>query len=205
MRQDPRIALFGGSFDPIHLGHLGIASRAREALELDEVRFLPCRQSPHKEGPPAAPDAERVRMIELALEPYSWARPDFRELEAPPPSYSADSVRAIRAELPDARLFWILGLDQWQALPRWREPDFLARELEFIVFSRHGDPRPRDGWTMTPVSGTHPASSSEIRRRIAAGRDVSDWLPAAVAEHIHRTGLYRNPGAADPSAIGPRR
>lgn len=196
MAPAPRIALFGGSFDPIHLGHLEIARRAQHALDLDEVRFLPCRRSPHKPGAPLASDADRARMIELAIAAEPWARLDRRELDAPPPSYSDLTVRAMRATFPAARLFWIVGHDQWQALPRWRNPDYLARELEFIVFSRDGTPGPRAGWTMHPVDGTHPASSSEIRRRLAAGLEVSDWLPPAVLGYLLAHRLYPAPPTA---------
>lgn len=191
MNPPRRLALFGGSFDPVHLGHLAIARRSVQALALDEVRFLPCRRSPHKETRPGASDADRLAMLEIATSGLPWARVDDFELRSPPPSYSVRTVRHMQEVFPGARLFWILGRDQWQALPRWREPESLARMLEFIVFSRDGAPEPRPGWRMHPVPGTHPASSTALRDNLAAGKTPHDWLPQGVLDYIHDHQIYR--------------
>jgi nicotinate-nucleotide adenylyltransferase len=186
-----RIALFGGSFDPVHLGHLEIARRSVDALDLDQVRFLPCRRSPHKETRPGASDADRLAMLELATAGLPWAVIDDFDLRTPGPSYSVRTVRHMRGRFPDARLFWIVGRDQWDALPRWREPDALAAEVEFIVFARDGDPLPRPGWRMHPLAGRHPASSTVLRDALAAGTEPPAWLPPRVLGHIRRHRLYR--------------
>lgn len=187
-----RIGLFGGSFDPIHMGHLLIAREAAAQLKLDEVRFIPCRVSPHKlDHPPASAEA-RLEMLKLATSRLPWARIDESELRQKTPSYSYMTVERARAEHPEAKLFWLLGTDQWKALPTWKEATQLSDQLEFIVFRRGDPPSPRDGWKMTPIKGDHPASSSAIREAIRNRRPTQDWLPAAVESYIKEHGLYQH-------------
>ena len=192
MSQDPprRIALFGGTFDPVHRGHLEIASRAREAMALDEVRFLPCRTSPHKVGVASAPAEDRLEMVRLATRSLSWATVDDFDLINPPPSYSYLTAEEMTRRFPGARLFWIMGADQWRALPLWKHPDRLAELVEFIVFSRDGAPGPHPGWRMHHLPGTHPASATAIRRELAAGGSADLWLTPEVADFIRGRRLY---------------
>lgn len=192
MTNDYRIALFGGSFDPVHLGHIEIARQAVELLELDEVRFIPCRISPHKLGHPPAPAEARLEMLRTALANYPWASIDDSELHAPPPSYSYKTAARIQLEQPLARLFWLLGTDQWEALPGWQEPEKLAETLEFIVFTREVLPIPREGWRMQTIHGHHPASSSAIREGVRSGGIPSGWLPPGVKSLIEHHQLYRS-------------
>ena len=186
-----RIALFGGTFDPIHLGHLEIATRAREAMSLDEVRFLPCHTSPHKIGVASAPAGDRLEMVRLATHGLPWAVVDDFDLRSPPPSYSYLTAGEMARRFPGARLFWIMGADQWRALPSWKNPDQLAELVEFIVFSRDGAPEPHPAWRMQHLQGTHPASATSIRRDLAAGTSSNDWLAPAVADFIRERGLYK--------------
>lgn len=187
-----RIALFGGTFDPIHLGHLEIAKRAAEALQLDRVIFLPCHTSPHKTGIETAPAADRLEMARLATRELSWAEVDDYDLTAPAPSYSYRTAEEMASRHPGARLYWLMGADQWRALPRWAEPQRLASVVEFIVFARDGAPLPHPGWTMHFLKGEHPASATEIRRRLRHGEDAGEWLPEAVATYISRHRLYQD-------------
>ena len=184
-----RLALFGGTFDPIHRGHLELAGRAREALALDEVRFLPCHTSPHKIGVASAPPDDRLEMVRLAIRGLPWATVDDFDLRTPPPSYSYLTAEEMARRFPRARLFWIMGADQWRALPSWKDPERLAQLVEFIVSARDGAPEPRPGWRMHPLAGSHPASATAIRRDLAAGR-AAEWLDPAVAAHIRAKGLY---------------
>jgi nicotinate-nucleotide adenylyltransferase len=186
-----RIALFGGTFDPIHQGHVEIATRAKESMDLDQVIFLPCRVSPHKIGIASAPPDDRLEMARLATRGLPWAEVDDFDLVSPPPSYSYLTAGEMARRFPGARLFWIMGADQWRALPAWKEPERLAALVEFLVFSRDGRPEPRAGFRMTPLSGTHPASATAIRHDLAAGGPAVKWLPPAVATYIRQHGLYK--------------
>ncbi len=188
----PRIALFGGTFDPIHQGHLEIARRAVDALALDRVIFLPCRTSPHKIGVESAPAADRLEMVRLATEDLPWAVVDDFDLVSPPPSYSYRTAEEMARRFPGARLFWLMGADQWRALPRWKEPDRLAAAVGFIVFARDGEPEPHPPWRLHFLAGGHPASATRIRESVAAGTIPMDWLPEKVAAHIARRGLYKS-------------
>ena len=191
MKSHPRIALFGGSFDPIHQGHLLIAEQAVRSLELDEVRFIPCRISPHKLDHPPASSEARLDMLRLATAGRAWATVDESELLESPPSYSYKTAARIHAENPAARLFWLLGTDQWESLPSWKQPQRLAELLEFIVFRRGKAPQPRSGWRMTSIEGNHPASSSAIREAIQNNQPTHNWLHPEVARYIEEHDLFR--------------
>lgn len=185
-----RIGLFGGTFDPIHLGHVAIATLARDALALDQVRFLPCHTSPHKIGVASAPAADRLEMARLATHDLAWAAVDDHDLTGPPPAYSVRTAEEMARRYPGARLFWIMGADQWRALPTWKDPERLAELVEFIVFARDGEPRPHPGWRLHFVAGSHPASATTIRQEFACGRIPDAMLDPAVAAFIVRRGLY---------------
>ena len=186
-----RIGLFGGTFDPIHLGHVHLAGVARDALGLDEVRFLPCRISPHKSGTSPAPAADRLEMLRRATRDIPWAVVDDWELTSSEPSYSVLTARAMAARDTDARLFWIMGADQWDVLQTWQDPDVLASLVEFIVLARDGQhPAPRDGYHLHVVHGEHPASATTIRQAANAGHTEIPWLHPQVAQWIGGRRLY---------------
>lgn len=186
-----KIALFGGTFDPVHLGHIHLATLAKEALELDEVRFLPCRISPHKEGSQPASGEDRCEMLRLATEDVPWAVVDDFELHQPSPSYSFQTAKAMAARFPDARLFWIMGGDQWNSLPHWKNPDRLAELVEFVVLSRGEPIKPLKGYRLHVVDGRHHASATKIREAIESGESTHPWLDARVAAWIARRKLYQ--------------
>lgn len=186
-----KICLFGGTFDPIHLGHIHIASEAVAQLGLDRIIFLPCQQSPHKTGQQHAEAIHRHAMCELAAHSFDWAEVDDHDLTTPPPSYSWKTAQAMRKRFPDARLFWLMGTDQWEALPRWDQPDKLSHLVEFIVFARGEEPTPRQGYRMHAMKGDHPASATQIRQSIR-GHDTPPWLHPEVAQYIKSHKLYEN-------------
>lgn len=178
---ESRIAIFGGSFDPVHRGHLAMAAAARERLTLDEVVFMPCAVSPFKNGTVAS-GPQRLGMLEAAIrdEQLAWAAVSDFELNRPAPSYSWETARHFTATQPGVSWHWILGTDQWEQIHRWAEPEMLRSMLHFIVFSRVGTMvRDRPGWTYTPIEFEHPASSTAIRRDFAGHRD---WLTPGVAK-----------------------
>ncbi|MEI6655424.1 MAG: nicotinate (nicotinamide) nucleotide adenylyltransferase [Verrucomicrobiota bacterium] len=187
-----KIALFGGTFDPVHLGHMHIAGSAHQTLGLEEVRFLPCRISPHKAGQEPTPADDRLEMLRRATADLPWAVVDDCEVRSVGPSFSYVTAAAMRVRFSSARLFWIMGGDQWEALPQWRHPERLAACVEFVVFSRGDPPRPRDGYMMHALAGNHPASATAIREAFALGDITHPWLAPAVAEWMVRRRLYRS-------------
>lgn len=185
-----KIAIFGGTFDPVHEGHLEIATKAVATLALNQVIFLPCRRSPHKTETPGASDAERLEMLKIATSHLPWAIVEDYELQKPPPSYTWETVRHLKQKLPpQTQLFLLIGLDQWNNLPRWQNTEALAADLEFIVVGRSGHPRPRSGFRAHFIKGNHPASASEIRKILALG-GTPDWLPPEVTRFISKKDLY---------------
>jgi nicotinate-nucleotide adenylyltransferase len=192
MPEARRIALFGGTFDPVHLGHVHLARTAKTALTLDEVRFIPCRISPHKAETCPTPASDRLEMLRLATRGLPWALVDDFEAEREGPSYSWQTAEAMRARFPGARLFWIMGTDQWNSLPDWAKPERLAACVEFIVFTRGTPPKPREGYVLHALEGGHPASATAIREAIAAGENARDWLHPDVYRWIIEQGLYRD-------------
>jgi nicotinate-nucleotide adenylyltransferase len=163
----PRIGLFGGSFDPIHLGHTGVAERAADDWRLDAVLVIPAYRSPFKtEGRAPMDNDLRWRLVQLACADHPRLVPCAIELARGGVSYAIDTVRAVKAQNPDAELFYIIGEDNIAGLPLWREADTLATLCRFITF-----PRTRE-------------SSTEIRRRIAAGESLEGWVCPAVARAL---------------------
>jgi nicotinate-nucleotide adenylyltransferase len=189
-----RIGLYGGSFDPVHLGHLLVAEAACEEMRLDRIVFIPAARSPFKPGLAPAPDALRLRWLRIALA----GRPDFAvddlELRRGGTSYTIDTIREFAARHPNAELCWLIGADHVPTLHQWREAEVLARRVEFIMIPRPGSPpvpapepfrvRPLRGW---PLS----VSSSEIRDRIRAGKPVDHLLPPHVAAAVRESSAYR--------------
>ncbi len=189
MKAGARIALFGGTFDPVHEGHLHIARLAHQQAELDAVLFLPCQQSPHKTAPTQASAEDRLAMLRLAVtEP--WMQVEDWETTQPPPSYSYQTLQHFLALAPDADWFWLMGHDQWQALPRWKHPEILAEHLTFLVFTRGEAPEAREGYRMMHLRGVHPASASALRDPVDPHYLDANWLPHRVRAWIQEKGLY---------------
>ena len=183
------ICLFGGTFDPIHLGHTHIAAAAVEQFDLDQVIFLPCHLSPHKTGETDASASQRLAMCRLATDEFAWAQVDDHDLVGSGPWYSWLTVEAMRLRFPDARIYWLMGTDQWQALPRWSRSEYLSDLVEFIVFTRGDAPEPHPGYRMHAIEGDHPASATAIRHR-AATQLMTRWLHPAVSDYIKTHALY---------------
>lgn len=191
VKSNPRIALFGGTFDPVHAGHLHIARLAREQADLDAVIFLPCPQSPHKSQSTQASIADRLAMLHLATAADSWMQVSDYEATAPTPSYSYRTVEHYVAQSPATQWFWLMGCDQWLALPRWKNPKILAHHMTFLVFSRGEIPQPRDGYRMQHLQGDHPASATAIRDPQSEHFLQDDWLPVDVKNYIRQQHLYQ--------------
>ncbi|NWK56029.1 nicotinate (nicotinamide) nucleotide adenylyltransferase [Verrucomicrobiaceae bacterium N1E253] len=183
------LCLFGGTFDPIHLGHTHIAQAAVDSLGLDRVLFLPCGQSPHKAGQKHADAHHRLKMCQLATRDIEWAEVDDHDLTAPPPSYSHRLAGTMAKRYPGARLFWLMGTDQWKAFPHWHRPDELAQLVEFIVFSRGEPAKPLKNYRLHTIHGDHPAAATQIRNTPKAAKS---WLHPAVYDYIQENRLYQH-------------
>lgn len=190
MDRKRKIALFGGTFDPVHRGHLHMAEAAHHSLKLDEVRFIPCEISPHKSDQKPASGRERYEMLQLATTGLSWAVVDDFELQKIGPSFSYQTAEAMAQRYPGDRLFWIMGGDQWAALPRWEKPELLAQLVEFIVIARGEVPQPRKGYRLHVIKSEHPASSTSLRQLVFQGALAHPWLDPTVAEYIEEHRLY---------------
>lgn len=178
-----RTCLFGGSFDPVHAGHLAIAAAAQAACGLDRVVFLPAACSPFKqEGAAMFPPEVRLDMLRDATRGLPWAEVSDLDLRLPPPSWSWRLVEARRAECPGEELYWLLGTDQWELLHLWARPEYLAEHLTFIVCHRGSVPAERPGVRAHFLRGPeHPASASVIRSCLQAGEPLPPaWLPEEV-------------------------
>jgi len=190
----PSIGLFGGSFDPIHHGHLIVARVAAESLGLDEVRFMPAREQPFKHGRHAAPAADRAVMLELAIAGSPGFAVERAELERPGPSYTVDTLESLRAREPRAAFTLLLGADAAAELGAWHRAGELPSLARIVVLARPGTPVPSS--PLIAASLEVPAvdiSATEIRRRARAGLPVRYWVPDAVAEYMARHRLYLDP------------
>ena len=188
-----RIGLFGGSFDPVHLGHLLVAQAAREELELARLCFIPAAQSPFKPQSQPTPAPQRLRLLRLALAEQPWCEIDDQEVRRGGVSYTIETVRDYARRFPEAQLFYLIGADHVPLLPQWREADELGRRVEFVVIPRPGQaqtpfPAPFRGRRLAgfPLG----VSSSQIRARVKAGLSIDHLVPAAVAEAIRNNRLY---------------
>lgn len=210
------LGLLGGAFDPVHIGHLRSAIAVREELQLERVDFIPAAQSPLKGG--AALTAEhRLAMLQLAVRDVPGLDVDARELERPGPSYTVDTLKALRAEYGAARpLLWIVGSDILTTLSQWSRWRELLDHAHLVVMARPGASDPEDEvkkWIASHqmegnLAVTQPAggvvlvrqplldiASSQIRALIAEGRDTRFLMPDAVMEYIERHTLFNRDSA----------
>jgi len=188
-----RVGLYGGSFDPVHVGHLLVAQAAREEVQLDKVIFVPAAQSPFKPDRKLSPDKIRVRMLRLALVGRTYCEIDTQELERGGISYTIDTVRKYKEQSAQAELFYLIGADHVGQLTKWRDAGDLAALVEFVVIPRPGQvqqelPKGFRGRHLTgfPLG----VSSSQIRERVRNGFPVDLLTGAPVAEAIRDNGLY---------------
>jgi nicotinate-nucleotide adenylyltransferase len=193
LRSMLRIGLFGGSFDPVHLGHLLVAQAAREELQLERLFFIPAAQSPFKPERQSTPAPLRLRLLRLALAGCEWCELDEQEVRRGGVSYTIDTVRNYVKRFPQTQLFYLIGADHLQQLPKWRGAPELARLVQMAVIPRPGQ---NDAPLPDPFRGQMLAgfplgvSSSQIRARIEDGLPIDHLVPAAVAESIRNNRLY---------------
>ena len=190
-----RIGLFGGSFDPVHLAHLALARQALDQLQLDELRWVPVGHAWQKSRA-MTPAAQRDAMLLLAIEGEPRFVLERCELQRAGPSYTLDTLRELQAATHGAKWYLLIGQDQYRNLHTWHGVDELLQRVTLAVALRPGEPAEADArvraapmvaLAMPPMD----ISATEIRRRAAAGRDISALVPSAVAQYIYQQGLYR--------------
>jgi nicotinate-nucleotide adenylyltransferase len=187
-----RLGIYGGTFDPVHHGHLLLARDALEQLRLDAVLFVPASRSPFKAHQANATDARRVAMLQLALKHESRFWLSHCELDRPPPSYSYDTALEIQEAFPRAELFWLIGADQIDGLTRWHRADDLRKMVTFVVLPRTGPGTPAPSRTVLslPQPRRVDISATEIRHRVKSRLPIDHLVPASIAAYIKRHGLY---------------
>lgn len=203
-----RLGVYGGTFDPVHCGHLAVARSVREAFDLGRVLFIPARQSPLR-APPLASATDRLAMVRRAIEDEPTFEASTIDIERPGPSYMVDTLQGLAARRAGAELFLILGADALRDLPAWRQADRILAAARIIAV-----PRPGHATEIPPeVLALHPnaarrihlhrmppvdIAASRIRRLCAQGRAIDRVAPQAVAAYIAARRLYAS-GGTDPS------
>ena len=188
-----RIGLFGGTFDPVHLGHTMVAQAALAEVRLDRLFIIPAAQSPFKPEQSPAPAADRLAWLRLAFGNEPRCEIDAQEIERAGVSYSIDTVRAVTERFPDAELFYLIGADHVPTLPEWREAEALAALATFVVIPRLGEtenqfPEPFRGRVLRgqPVE----ISASDIRARLREGKSIEQLVPPGVAAALKTGHIY---------------
>jgi nicotinate-nucleotide adenylyltransferase len=200
-----RLGIFGGTFDPVHLGHLIVAEQCREQARLDLVLFVPSARPPHKREQPLTPFAQRAEMLALALAGQPAFRVEELEKDRPGPSYTADTLAELQQCYPEADLFLLIGADTLTDLPYWYMPARIAEQATLLVVAR-------PGWQMPTPESLRAAlklpegdalrqqliksplidiRSRDLRQRVAQGRSIRYLVPRAVEVYIAEKGLYR--------------
>lgn len=207
------VAVLGGTFDPVHLGHLHSALELKQRLRLDELRMMPCRLPPHRESPGCSGE-RRLAMLQLACRDTELLVDD-REMGRPGPSYSVETLQQLRAELGDnVSLCWVMGSDAFRGLPTWYRWRELLDLAHIVVIARPGDTLPKTGGAadllarhgadslavitcercghILPVAlSPYPISASRVRALLKKGQPVDSLLPARVVDYITQHHLYR--------------
>lgn len=220
-----RLGIFGGTFDPVHVGHLIVAEQAREQCALDEVRFIPAGHPPHKHGRPLTAAAHRLAMLRFAIAGHAAFRVDDRETRRSGPSYTVVTLEELRHELPEAELFLIMGADSLADLPNWHQPERICELATLAVANRPGVALPaavtRDAAAARTACGSGTAadtfrpglpghcrivevsvppigiSATDLRCRVAERRSIRYFVPRSVEVYIEQHGLYAASGTRD--------
>jgi nicotinate-nucleotide adenylyltransferase len=188
------IGLFGGSFDPVHHGHLIVGEVAREKLGLEELRFLPAREQPFKRGRHRTSPEHRAAMLSLAISGSPGLAVERTELNRAGPSYTVDTLDELRKQEPGSEFLLLLGADAAAELPAWYEAERIHRLARVVVFARPGSQVPElPGIAEIIEVPAVDISATEVRRRVARGLPIRYWVPDAVAEYIARHQLYLDP------------
>lgn len=198
-----RLGIFGGTFDPVHFGHLLLAETCRERLKLDQVRFVPAATPPHKLHHDISDGLARADMLSLAVSGYPEFVVDQRELKRKGPSYTVDTLEEFAAEFPESTLYFLIGADSLRDLHAWRDPERITKLATLVACNRPGLPELQNEqvveWVGAEIAeriltlqmpGTD-ISASEMRDRVRNGRNLRFLTPRAVEAFVIEHGLYR--------------
>ncbi len=197
-----RCGIFGGSFDPVHRGHLVVANDVRASFSLDRMVFVPANRSPFKPEPGAS-GAQRIEMVRLAIDGLPWAHWSSVEVDRPAPSYTINTLLHFKACLPETELFLIIGADALAEFAGWRNPEGILDAATLIAVARPGFTLDASGSLSALLVGRQhrvvlhqtaspDTSSREVRARVRERLPVGDHVPDAVAQYIGISGIYRN-------------
>lgn len=199
IEKTPGLGVFGGTFDPVHLGHLSAVREAGEALGVERVLLVPARRSPHKPEEPATPPHLRLAMLRAAVAGDSFFEVNEAEMDREGPSFTVDTLHELTGANPGRKLILLLGADQWGAFGRWRRPEEIARLATIALMTRGGeypsriDPGFGDAvpppFIEVPVTRLD-ISSTLVRDRVKSGRSIRFLVPDGVREIIERERLY---------------
>ena len=186
------IGLFGGTFDPPHLGHLVMANAAGAQFGLDQICWMPARRSPHKRGMHPSDARHRLGMTRAATEGNAAFRVSDMEVRRSGPSFTVDTLRAFREDYPAARLFLLIGEDNWSQFHLWRQPEAIRSMADLVVYPRRGGgtpPKPDTGVRVVDAPLID-VTASDIRQRVSQGRSIRYLVPDKVRTYIERHRLY---------------
>ncbi len=182
-----KIGLYGGSFDPVHIGHIAVAKAALEQYSLDKVIFIPTGNMPHKKGC-VATNEDRVKMLELSFESEKFSVSDY-EINRKEISYSADTIEYFKSIYPEDEIYFIIGGDSYAYIDKWYQPERIFKNATVVVFPRNNEEilPPAKKLLVKQVE----VSSSEIRKKIILGENVSNLLKKEVFDYIIEKTLYQ--------------
>ena len=187
-----RVVIFGGSFDPIHIGHVNLAAEVIRAGLAAEVWFMVSPQNPHKQGCDLTDEGLRLQMVQLAVK----GNPAFKacdfEFTLPRPSYTVHTLAALEQAYPDRDFVLLIGADNWEKFDRWHKHDEILSHYKIIVYPRGNSDIPELPFGVTwLLAELHDVSSTQIRALVADGKSISGLVPAKVEEFINRNNLYK--------------
>lgn len=186
-----KVGVLGGTFDPVHLGHLVVAQEVHQQLKLDRTVLVPAGEPPHRSGTPVTPASIRLRMLRAAIADDDRFAVSTFEVDRPGPSYTVDTLERMRLEWPEAGLYLVIGSDQWQRFHTWRSPERIAEMATLVVVGRNGEAGTE--MELPHVRMEVPridVSSSGIRERVRAGESIRFLVPDSVCRIIEGESLY---------------